>query len=238
MITINSSDRLGTIEINGENVEISSVRFDLVDVTYSGSIVQVSYNSTALSDHEYMIDGKKFRDVQSISIELHHVIERSKLNDSNSIGLGLALENGKLEVKIDPKEDNEITVTKDGLFASTTVIENRINNEIIRAEEAEASLSDRITDTNRGLATTNANLTEVRALAEGATKGIVFENTEQFNAWLSGTYTRPDGLIPADLIVGQDLYTEALDEPDYWWTGTDYQILRTETVDFTDYVRT
>ncbi len=116
-----------------------------------------------------------------------------------------------------------------------TALGESIEGETSRAEGAEASLSDRIAATNTGLASTNANLTEVRALAEQATKGIVFATTERLDQWLAGSITRPDGLTPADLIVGQDLYILALDEPDYWWTGTEYQALQTAKVDIAGY---
>ena len=40
------------------------------------------------------------------------------------------------------------------------------------------------------------------------TQAVVFETQAQFENWLAGTYTRPDGYVPADLIVGKTVIIE------------------------------
>lgn len=40
------------------------------------------------------------------------------------------------------------------------------------------------------------------------TQAVVFETQAQFENWLAGTYTRPDGYAPADLIVGKTVIIE------------------------------
>jgi hypothetical protein len=53
-------------------------------------------------------------------------------------------------------------------------------------------------------------------------------------AWLDGTYIRPDGQTPADLKIGENIILRATDEPDYWWDGD--QALELETkIDLSDY---
>jgi hypothetical protein len=67
-----------------------------------------------------------------------------------------------------------------------------------------------------------ADVDKAIEIAEGAVYGIVFDTTAQLNAWLGGTYIRPDGQTPADLKLGESIYIRALNEPDYWWDGTYY----------------
>jgi hypothetical protein len=63
---------------------------------------------------------------------------------------------------------------------------------------------------------------EAVKMAEGAGKGIVFDDTAQIDSWIAGIYVRPDGDKPADLKVGTAIFTRAADEPSYFWDGTTY----------------
>lgn len=114
----------------------------------------------------------------------------------------------------------------------------QITDEATRAQDAEAALGGRIDTTNTNLAATNTALDEVRHIAEGAAKGIVFDTQLQMTNWLAGNYTRPDGLIPADLVIGQHLLIKELEVPDYWWTGAAVSPLETSKVDLSGYATT
>lgn len=87
-----------------------------------------------------------------------------------------------------------------------------------------------------------AKLTDIEAkadkaieIANGAHVGIVFDSTAQLNAWIAGTYVRPDGQVPADLNVGASIYIRAVNEPDYWWDGKTYYAQEDKT-NLDDYV--
>lgn len=77
-------------------------------------------------------------------------------------------------------------------------------------------------------------LDEIRDIALGAHIGIVFDNKAQLDAWIAGTYTRPDSVLPDNLKTGESIYIRATDEPDYWWDGTQYFEQETKT-DLSDY---
>jgi hypothetical protein len=80
---------------------------------------------------------------------------------------------------------------------------------------------------------------EARAIAEGKSRAIVFATEANLDGWLATppTFTRPDGKTKADLKIGDNLYIEELDKPDYWWNGTNKVKLETEKVDLTDYAK-
>jgi hypothetical protein len=52
------------------------------------------------------------------------------------------------------------------------------------------------------------NYTYSKGQIRDLTQAVVFETQAQFENWLAGTYTRPDGYTPADLIVGKTVIIE------------------------------
>lgn len=73
---------------------------------------------------------------------------------------------------------------------------------------------------------------EVNALASGGAVALVFDTQEELNTWLE----TPANV--ATLKTGQNIYIKATDTPDYWWDGTQLQILETQKVDLQGYVTT
>lgn len=71
---------------------------------------------------------------------------------------------------------------------------------------------------------------EVNALTSGGTSALVFDTQDDLDTWMA------DSANVATLKVGQNIYIKAIDTPDYWWDGTQLQILETQTVDLTGYV--
>ncbi len=70
-------------------------------------------------------------------------------------------------------------------------------------------------------------LDAVREIAIGATEILVFQDTEQIDAWIAGTYIRPDGITIADVKEGTQLLTREASEPNYWWDGETKQPAKT-----------
>lgn len=91
------------------------------------------------------------------------------------------------------------------------------------------------TEQDAAISELGAELIEVREIAEGAGKALVFETEQQLFDWIAGTYQRSDGLVPADLVTGQHLLIEELEVPDYWWAGAEISPLETQKVDLSDY---
>jgi len=74
----------------------------------------------------------------------------------------------------------------------------------------------------------NEKLSEVEAIARGASRAFVFETLIALNAWLAISSNI------AQLRTGDNLFIIELGVPDYWWDGTQKQILETEKVDLSN----
>lgn len=73
--------------------------------------------------------------------------------------------------------------------------------------------------------------TNTDTLISGAqTKALVFDTKTDLDTWLL------DDENKAMLKTGQNIYIKAADTPDYWWDGTELQILETEKVSLVGYV--
>lgn len=80
-----------------------------------------------------------------------------------------------------------------------------------------------------------SKITNAEAIARGRARGLKFDTTEQLDSWLSGTYTRPDGLTAGDLEIGDNLYIVDLSVPDYWWDGENKQLLEANAINLADF---
>ena len=69
-----------------------------------------------------------------------------------------------------------------------------------------------------------SDLETIQAIAEGASRARVFDTTAALDAWLAVTGNK------AELRVGDNFYTRATAEADYWWDGAVRQPLSTEKV--------
>lgn len=67
----------------------------------------------------------------------------------------------------------------------------------------------------------------VTEIAEGKCKSYVFATVDELDTWLT------DSTNTAKLKVGDVFLIKAVDVPDYWWDGTEKQILETTKVDLT-----
>ena len=108
---------------------------------------------------------------------------------------------------------------------------NEINNEIkdIAENLSEAkNITFNNNSTNLSAQNVQNAIEEVKDIATGARLAIVFSTKEDLDNWLLGTFTRPDGLLPADLKIGENIYIVDINVPDYWWDGTQAQMLETK----------
>jgi hypothetical protein len=70
---------------------------------------------------------------------------------------------------------------------------------------------------------------QARTIAEGRATGYVFDTLVAMNNWLA---------VPANvalLVMGDNLYIRATGVKDYWWDGTQAQVLETDNPDLTNY---
>lgn len=72
---------------------------------------------------------------------------------------------------------------------------------------------------------------QAEAIAKGKSTGYVFDTKEAMETWLS------DNKNKEKLLLGDNLYIRAIDVPDFWWDGNNYQPLETQKVNLTDYLQ-
>ena len=84
-------------------------------------------------------------------------------------------------------------------------------------------------------------LSELTNKIDGINSAISFENEQELSNWLSGSFTRSDGLTPNNLFVGQHIYVKDQDENDYWVSTkpvnsiSDLTPLPTDKINLEDY---
>lgn len=74
-----------------------------------------------------------------------------------------------------------------------------------------------------------SDLVTVEAIARGKANAKAFDTVEDMNTWLA---------VPENvegLNIGDNLYIRDLLVPDYWWDGTQAQVLEAESVNLSDY---
>lgn len=69
------------------------------------------------------------------------------------------------------------------------------------------------------------------SIAKGRATGYVFDTKEDMDAWLENSEN------VSNLVLGDNLYIRATNVPDYWWDGSSAQMLETQKVDLTGYVK-
>lgn len=114
-----------------------------------------------------------------------------------------------------------------------------------QADEAERQAGIALNNILNGVSTHNVgtathedirqDIRTVEALARGRATSYVFDTRLQVDDWLAGTYERPDGITPDDLIIGDNIYIKALSTKDQWWTGEGISPLESEAPDLADY---
>lgn len=75
------------------------------------------------------------------------------------------------------------------------------------------------------------NIDTAMSIAKGRATGYVFDTKEDMDAWLENHEN------VSNLVLGDNLYIRAVDTPDYWWDGSSAQMLETQKVDLTGYVK-
>ena len=68
-------------------------------------------------------------------------------------------------------------------------------------------------------------------IAKGRATGYVFNTIEDLNLWLQNAENTNK------LVLGDNLYIRAVGVPDYWWDGFEKQVLETQKVDLSEYVK-
>jgi hypothetical protein len=126
--------------------------------------------------------------------------------------------------------NNKINAINTGVDELETTLTEAIDDEKAQREAADVVLDSKIDDDLQALETKlAADIQEAKDIATGASISVVFDTKAQLDAWLAGTYTRPDGLFPADLKPGENIYITDGSSPDYWWDGSTIKELTLKT---------
>jgi hypothetical protein len=96
---------------------------------------------------------------------------------------------------------------------SAATIQAALTAEIAARQTGDAALQGQIN-------TANAEITDVRQIALGASVALVFDDKAALDAWMAANPpVAHNGYYPADLRSGWKALIREEDEPDYWWDG-------------------
>jgi hypothetical protein len=155
---------------------------------------------------------------------------------------------GELELFAENLETNIIEEIEGTLENKADLVDGKVPLEQlpdieITKQKVEAVLTGDITSHNHLTEIDNHNtsetahtgirnaVAEAKAIAEGRSRARVFATKSELDAWLL------DSENAALLQIGDHLYIEELDEPNYWWNGTTIIELGTQKVDLTEYAK-
>lgn len=137
------------------------------------------------------------------------------------------------------KEDKKSTITitnKDGSVESVEVLDGNDGDDYILTQEDKNEIVDRTKPlVEAEIQPTLENIQNIaenaEVIARGRATGYVFDTVAELDSWLQNQ----DNI--SKLVLGDNLYVRALGVPDYWWDGTEKQILETEKPDLTEYAK-
>ena len=171
------------------------------------------------------------------------------LNDGNKpVGIGIAI-NGSLMTLPARREDIKNRVERD--YFDTAVTGADFHNPIcpgyidyaVKAamcdgkgeawtdEEKAASRERTGSASSEEVQSAKETADNALSIAKGRATAYIFETTAELDTKLQDTE------FVSNLVKGDNLYIKAIDEPDYWWDGTEKQPLETEKPDLTNVVK-
>lgn len=126
----------------------------------------------------------------------------------------------------------ESKIVSDNVYLSFVRF-NQKNKEYIdgKVREAEQYTDDKSNELNLELDSLSNDIDTAMSIAKGRATGYVFDTKDDMDAWLENAEN------VSNLVLGDNLYIRAVDTPDYWWDGSSAQMLETQKVDLTNYVK-
>lgn len=110
------------------------------------------------------------------------------------------------------KSDNSLDTVNKTVVGGINELKDQT---IINAEDIQDAETE-ISNIKRDYATTDYVDNLFETISGGGSKSYVFNTKQQFLDWLNGTYTRPDGLLPRYLNIGDMILIVETGVPDYW----------------------
>ena len=142
-------------------------------------------------------------------------------------------EGGGYEIPPGSIQKSQLSPAVQGLLAKADTALQSETDPVYTADKPALALKSEVnTETQNRIDGDNAlslRVDEARVIAEGRSRAKVFATTAEMNAWLA---------VPANtatLNTGDNLYIIARNEPDYWWDGSQAQLLETGKVDLAGY---
>lgn len=163
---------------------------------------EISEHNTSESAHE------------DIREDIEDVAEDLGLHEANTNAHGL----DQVKEDISQLESDMATHNHDTRYYTKSQTDSAIDSGVSAHNSSNTAHSD-IRD----------EISEVRSIAQGKTKGYVFATYEDMEEWLAEH--------SGELNIGDNLYIEDTDVPDYWWNGSELKELETEKPDLTDYYK-
>jgi hypothetical protein len=195
-----------------------------------------------LDSFRHKSDKIPITDVDGLTEQLNGRVTNSELNEEiqartnadTTLQSEIASKSSSEDLHAEIQARKDANVTLQSEIASKAGSDD-LNAEIQARQDADTAILGDVTDETNARITAEAILRaaidDARAIAEGRSKGKVFETLDDMNSWLAVSTNT------ASLNIGDHLLIKALNVPDYWWDGTGIQKLETEKVDLTDYVQ-
>lgn len=128
------------------------------------------------------------------------------------------------------KATNTAAELQDSIILNNTKVDQAVHTSLNAVATADSALMN-AQNANDIANSAIGEAQEAINIAKGRATGYVFDTKAELDAWLEDTENK------AKLILGDNLYIRAINQPDYWWDGTTIQQLETEHPDLTDYVK-
>jgi hypothetical protein len=125
------------------------------------------------------------------------------------------------DIHITTTEKTQIQTNKTDITTINTTLPNKAN-----ASEVLPNAHNTDVNAHSDIRTL---ISEAKAIAEGKSRARVFPTLADAQTWIASNSSQ--------LLVGDNIYIEAIDTPDYWWNGTSLKALEGEKVSLVDYYK-
>lgn len=201
-----------TIEmIEGENVHIHQEENVL---TISADMYDDTDVKTHLSSLDELVD-QNTKDIVNVTNRATNNTERLNEKDTQIANINQEIETAKGRLDGHDTSIEDLLSDVGDIKTSIEDMEGELTQDIARVEEIANSAYD--------LAE------EAEIIAKGRATGYVFDTIDDMEIWIEEH--------KSELILGDNLYIRETNVPDFWWDGTSAQLLETQKVDLTEYIK-
>ncbi len=105
----------------------------------------------------------------------------------------------------------------------------RLNGSVSSLSAEQEAVKGEVEQIGADVQTAQQTADNAVTIAKGRATGYVFDTVEAMQAWIPSH--------KEELVLGDNLYIRATNVPDYWWDGQTAQMLETQKVGLSEYVK-